>query len=235
MMIRIGDFFFRFRNGIFPAVLLLIFVPDPELFPNDMVAAILGIAVALLGQSLRALTIGLAYIIRGGRNRRVYAKDLVQDGVFAHCRNPLYVGNLLVILGLGIVSNSLVFMVIGVPFFLFAYRAIVAAEENFLAQKFGPEFISYCGRVGRFVPNFSGFSKTWEGMEFKWRRLIVKEYGSTYIWMAAVCALLIQDRWQDNHVLSDPGTRLLFGVLGLLTVGYVVARSLKKTRVLVAD
>ena len=45
------------------------------------------------------LTIGYEYIVRGGRQGKVYAEDLVQGGVFAHSRNPLYLGNLLIIVG----------------------------------------------------------------------------------------------------------------------------------------
>ena len=149
-MVRIGNFFFRYRNGLFPVVMVLMFVPSPKLFSQDLVAAGLGLAVALVGQLIRAITIGLAYIIRGGKNRQVYAETLVQEGIFAHCRNPLYVGNILVILGLGLVSNSLLFALIGVPFFLFVYWTIVAAEENFLRQKFGADFDAYCQRVSRF-------------------------------------------------------------------------------------
>ena len=96
-----------------------------------------GTAVVLLGQIIRAMTIGLDYIIRGGRNRRVYAEDLVTTGIFSHCRNPLYVGNLLVLLGLGIAANSIYFVGILMPLFLLFYQAIVLAEENFLRNKFG--------------------------------------------------------------------------------------------------
>ncbi len=235
MMVRIGNFFFRYRNGLFPVVMVLMFVPSPKLFSQDLVAAGLGLAVALVGQLIRAITIGLAYIIRGGKNRQVYAETLVQEGIFAHCRNPLYVGNILVILGLGLVSNSLLFALIGVPFFLFVYWAIVAAEENFLRQKFGADFDAYCQRVSRFIPNLSGIVKTCQGMEFKWRRLIVKEYGSTYAWMAAACALMIKARWLDIRTFADLRVQVLGGVFALITVAYLAARYLKKSGTLVAD
>ena len=234
-MVRIGNFFFRYRNGLFPLMFVLLFLDSPKLFPNQTVAVVLGFAVAFTGQLLRAITIGLAYIIRGGRKRQVYAEALVQDGVFAHCRNPLYVGNVLVILGLGVISNSTLFLLVGMPIFVFAYIAIVAAEENFLRQKFGAEFEAYCQRVGRFLPNFSGFGKTWQGMEFKWRRLIVKEYGSTYAWLAAACALLIKERWMQRHTFSEPQTQALLGALVLMTAAFAVVRYLKKSRTLVAD
>jgi protein-S-isoprenylcysteine O-methyltransferase Ste14 len=235
MMVRIGNFFFHYRNGLFPLVFVLLFLNSPDLFPNQTVAVVLGLVVASSGQILRAITIGLAYIIRGGRQRQVYAETLVQAGVFAHCRNPLYVGNLLVILGLGLIANSMLFLLVGMPFFLFAYVAIVAAEENFLRQKFGAEFDAYCQRVGRFVPNFSGFGKTCQGMEFNWRRVIVKEYGSTFAWLAAACALLIKDRWMETRTFSEPQTLALLGALALVTAAYAVARYLKKSGTLVAD
>lgn len=234
-MVRIGNFFFRYRNGLFPLVFVLLFLNSRRLFPDPTVAVILGFVVAGTGQFLRAITIGLAYIIRGGKKRQVYAEELVQDGVFAHCRNPLYVGNLLVILGLGLISNSMLFLLVGMPFFIFAYIAIVAAEENFLRNKFGADFDAYCQRVGRFLPNFTGFGKTWQSMEFKWRRLIVKEYGSTYAWLAAACALLIKDRWMQTRTISEPQMLGLIGGLVLVTIGFAVARYLKKSRTLVAD
>ena len=234
MMVRIGNFLFHYRNGLFPLVIALAFLNQPAV-PNETLAVTLGFAIAIAGQGLRAVTIGLAYIKRGGKDRRVYAETLVQDGVFAHCRNPLYVGNLLMLLGLGFVANSWWFLVIGMPFFIFAYIAIVAAEESFLRNKFGAEFDAYCQRVGRFLPNFAGFGKTWQGMEFRWRRLIVKEYGSTYAWLAAAIAALMQDRWVRTHSFTEPGICGLMAALVLVTLGYAAARYLKKSRALVAD
>lgn len=234
-MVRIGNFLFRYRNGIFPAVLVLLFLEEPQALPDQSLAVTLGLTLGIAGQVLRAITIGLAYIKRGGKNRQVYADNLVQDGVFAHCRNPLYVGNLLMLLSLGLISNSLLFLAIGMPFFLFAYCCIVAAEENFLRQKFGAEFDNYCARVGRFLPNPAGFGKTWQSMGFKWRRLIVKEYGSTFAWLATVLALLIQDRWVLKHTFADPMICAFLAALCLASVGYAVARYLKKSRALVAE
>src|SRR5262249_42495255 len=120
-LIPVGNFLFHYRNGLFPLVVALLFFNSSPLLENSLVAALLGLLVAGAGQLLRAVTIGLEYIIRGGRNRQVYAERLVQGGVFAHCRNPLYVGNFLIILGLGLAANSALFLVIAVPFFALAY------------------------------------------------------------------------------------------------------------------
>ena len=101
-MVKIGNFFFRYRNALFPLVFVLLFlegtwpVCDSKLV--EMWEIVIGIIVALSGQILRVLTIGLAYIKSGGKKKQVYAEKLVQNGIFAHCRNPLYLGNLLILI-----------------------------------------------------------------------------------------------------------------------------------------
>ncbi len=95
-MVKLGNFLFHYRNVLFPVFYLLLFVPSPLLFSNSLIAAVAGFVIAFIGQLIRALTIGLIYIVRGGKDRRIYAEGLVTEGIFFHCRNPLYVGNILV-------------------------------------------------------------------------------------------------------------------------------------------
>lgn len=228
-MVKIGNFFFHFRNGLFPLVYLLILVNGPAAFPDYDLALFFGVTIAMAGQILRAITVGLDYIVRGGRNRQVYADRLVSGGIFAHCRNPLYVGNYLILVGLGIASNSLLFLAIGLPFFLFAYWAIIAAEEAFLLGKFGDEFAKYCSRVNRLLPDFSGLSKTLVGMRFNWRRLISAEYGSAFAWMAAVMAASLKNLWYTGrHESNIALVQTVWILLALATVAYLIARLLKK-------
>jgi protein-S-isoprenylcysteine O-methyltransferase Ste14 len=229
-MIAIGNFLFRYRNGLFPLVYGLLVFKSRPLISDYAVAVLIGVLVAGTGQLLRALTIGLEYIVRGGRDRRVYADHLVQGGVFAHCRNPLYVGNFLILLGLGLASNSVVFLSIAIPFFTFAYWAIIAAEENYLRNKFGAEFDDYCARVNRIVPDFSGFGQTIAGMHFNWRRLITAEYGSAYIWMAGITLVTLKNVWQtDSYQPGLPSVLTLCTLFFAITLSYALARFLKKT------
>src|SRR5678816_2343789 len=159
-MIKLGNFLFRNRNGIFPIFYLMLFVPSREVFTNPVTAMIIGFSVTIIGQLIRIITIGLVYIIRGGKDRRVYAEDLVTTGIFSHCRNPLYVGNILILVGLGIASNSLLFMAVFTPLFLFFWQAIVLAEENYLRNKFGEQYNDYCKRVNRWLINPNGLGTT---------------------------------------------------------------------------
>jgi protein-S-isoprenylcysteine O-methyltransferase Ste14 len=235
-MERFGHFLFRYRNGLFPAAYLLLFLNSPPILKDRLLSLALGFTLALAGQLIRAMTIGLAYIIRGGKRRQIYAEDLVKDGIFAHCRNPLYVGNFLILCGLGFAANSLWFFGIAIPFFALAYRSIIAAEESYLWQKFGAEYDEYCQRVNRFVPKLAGLGATINGMEFKWRRLIVKEYGSTYAWMSGMILVILKNQWFGN---AEPCSAVvvwtLASLLILLSAAYLCARHLKKSRILQAD
>ncbi|HMJ65739.1 MAG TPA: isoprenylcysteine carboxylmethyltransferase family protein [Candidatus Binatia bacterium] len=236
MMIKLGNFLFRYRNGLFPIAYLLLFCPSPQLFNDYALAAGLGLAIALLGQLVRAITVGLAYIKRGGKKRQVYAETLVQEGVFAHCRNPLYVGNFLILVGLGLIANSVLFMVVGVPFFIVAYLAIIAAEENYLRQKFGDEFDEYCTRVPRLFPVLSGLKQTLRSMGFNWQRLIVKEYGSAYAWMAGAILLMLKHHWLRQQEPTASGfVRAMLVCLVALSLLYGLARYFKKVQILRAD
>ncbi len=220
MMIRIGNFIFHYRNGLFPLVYVLVYFKGYPLFSNHYVAALLGFGIALVGQVLRAVTIGLDYIRRGGKKRQVYADQLVTGGLFAHARNPLYLGNFITIVGVGIAGNSLLFLSVAIPFFLFAYAAIIAAEENFLRQKFGEAFIIYCAGVNRVVPDLSNIRQTLEGMEFSWKRLINKEYGSTFIWLVAIITVTIKNVWLDYGYYSN---RTIIVTLSFLLMAVILA------------
>ena len=64
-----GNFLFRYRNYIFPLVLLvMVIVTRPGTGTAAIITTTLGIGVALFGQLIRAAVIGLDYIKRGGLN-----------------------------------------------------------------------------------------------------------------------------------------------------------------------
>jgi protein-S-isoprenylcysteine O-methyltransferase Ste14 len=236
-MVSIGNFLFRFRNILFPLCFGLALVGRTSLLPSERLAFAIGFVIALSGQILRALTIGLAYIKRGGKKRRIFAEGLVTDGIFAHCRNPLYLGNILIIIGVGTAINSFWFAVGGGIFFIFAYYAIVAAEENFLQEKFGNAYDDYRKDVNRFMPRLHGMATTIRSMKFHWKRLVVKEYGTTFSWFAGLCMIqLLKDSYlaSGSHLHSNMGL-VWGGLLFLAILLYGVARFLKKSRIICAD
>jgi protein-S-isoprenylcysteine O-methyltransferase Ste14 len=236
MLISVGNFLFRYRNGLFPLTFALLLLPGPDLLADPLQAAMLGALVAAVGQLVRALTIGLGYIVRGGRQGKVYADGLVISGIYAHTRNPMYVGNITIAIGLALASNSWPTALLTVPLVCFVYIAIVAAEENYLRGKFGTAFDEYCRNVPRWLPRLGALWSTFSGATFHWRRVIVKEYGTPAGWIAAVCGVTLYNVWTNG----DWGNRAA-GVRGVLlviavTFGlWLLARLLKKTKVLRAD
>ena len=230
MMVRIGNFLFRYRNGLFPIAFVILLTDQSRMWSNDLAAALAGFIIAMSGQIMRALTIGLVYIVRGGRKRSLYADALVTQGIFAHCRNPLYLGNLLIVAGVAVAANSILFLTVGLPFFIFAYLSIIAAEENFMETRFGPEYAAYCKRVNRLIPNLSGIGKTLQGTRFRWKRLISADYGTIFYWSAGIVCILGKNVLLHNGYDAGRESLRALGVsLLLLTLLYAIARYMKKS------
>lgn len=235
-MVNIGNFFFKYRNWIFILFYAALFIPSPALFspkwfgPHYYYWPIgLGLFITCMGQLIRGLTIGLAYIVRGGKEGKPYAEGLVTEGIFSHCRNPLYVGNILMLLGVGILANSLLYVAIMIPVFLFIYQAIVLAEENFLRGKFGAGFDAYCKNVNRWWPNLKGIGITFRSMHFNWKRWILKEHTTQFIWLIGITLLLLLNYPQLTGHDEKLRNILLGVILACLLLIYLLIRYLKKT------
>jgi protein-S-isoprenylcysteine O-methyltransferase Ste14 len=228
-LVRLGDFSFKYRGYMLPIAVLLLFIPSPRFTPDPAVAGLIGFLIAVVGQACRIGTIGLAYIIRGGKDHKVYAETLVSTGLYSHVRNPMYVGNFFLVIGLAVASNSWVFALIGVPLSLGMHKAIVAAEENFLRNKFGPQFDAYCARVPRWVPRLPGLLTTIRGMRFQWRRVVAKEYAATFDWFSAVAVVVLvklgYDGLLDDHQAL---TGLMVVVIVIRFVLWFAARQINR-------
>jgi protein-S-isoprenylcysteine O-methyltransferase Ste14 len=235
-MIEIGNFFFKYRNFLFIFLYLALFIPSPQIFTEDALGEdyyfyplISGLLITVFGQLIRGVTISLAYIVRGGSDKKVYAEQLVTEGVFNHCRNPLYVGNILMLVGVGILINSLLFICVFIPLFLFIYQAIVLAEENFLRKKFGPQFNAYCARVSRWMINFRNISKTVLSMYFNGKRWLIKEYNTQTVWLLGIIVILLFRYPQLTDGDTDIRNRIFVVCCILLAIYYGSIRYLKKS------
>jgi protein-S-isoprenylcysteine O-methyltransferase Ste14 len=229
MMVALGNFFFRFRTTLSPLLLLFLFLPGPALFGDPFVAAVVGLVVAAGGQVVRGTTIGLRYIVRGGRGHRVYADDLVTEGLFQHTRNPMYVGKFFMVLGAGVASNS-GYALIGITAaYLFMYHSIVLAEEAYLRAKFGSAFDDYCRRVPRWLPRFEGLARMLAESEFHWTRVLVKEYSAPLGWILPIVAFGLDNMSKVVDLGEQPvRAGVLLGVLGAATLVWLIAGWLKK-------
>ncbi len=81
-------------------------------------------------------------------------RELTMTGPYAHVRNPLYLGSMLIAAGFAVALMSWPFAVVLVVFFLLIYVPVIASEEKFLRGEF-LEFEWYCARVPRLIPRFT--------------------------------------------------------------------------------
>jgi protein-S-isoprenylcysteine O-methyltransferase Ste14 len=233
-MVALGNFFFRYRNRLFPLVFLLILLlTRPEHpFGNprlDIYLDGLGVVIALLGQTLRALTLGYDDISRAGRNQQIHANHLLQEGVFAHSRNPLYLGNFLIAVGLALILNAREFYMLGLPFILLAYVAIIAAEEDYLQRKFGARYEAYRQRVNRLWPDWKGFRHSIEGMTFNWKRVVSQEFNTACGLLAGMVGLRMWSLYYLSGQAALPEIRVLAVCLIPVAMAYGTSWFLKKT------
>jgi protein-S-isoprenylcysteine O-methyltransferase Ste14 len=77
------------------------------------------------------------------------ADALVQSGVFKRSRNPIYLGFVLFMLGLGIATAN-PWMIVLAPLLLFYFQErVVKREEAYLTARFGPDYVAYRRKVRR--------------------------------------------------------------------------------------
>ena len=157
-------------------------LPRCEIFASRTLIGLLGVAVGILVarpvplggsnywmvQAASLLLVGLGLALRAWavayaghhtRSNTIEAPQLVTDGPYAHVRNPIYLGTIL--LGLGMVG------LLGNPWLLPIYIitltallvAIIPAEEAFLQRQFGEEYSRYRASVRRLLPQL----RAWKG------------------------------------------------------------------------
>ncbi len=118
-----------------------------------------GFCIALCGELVRLWGVSVA----GTETRttgRVGGTHLFIDGPFGYVRNPLYVGNMTMYVGVGIMANALMpyLAIIAFAFFLLQYTLIVTKEEEYLHATFGDEYERYMQAVHRFMPRLTRYS-----------------------------------------------------------------------------
>jgi len=225
-----GNFLFHTRNVLFPVLIAIVLFLWPPVAINNVPGVYLmamGLTMIMIGQGLRILAIGLSYIVRGGRMRRIYAENLVTDGLFSHCRNPLYVGNILIVMGFVFVSGNLTGIIVGSLAFMAIYRLIVHSEESFLSAKFGEAYTDFCNDVPRWIPRFNGLLETIKNYQFDWPKVAVKEYGTIMTSLMVPLGLIAYKLNLANNL--DEYQSLLIGLAIVILAAYGFVRFLKKT------
>jgi len=137
-------------------LLLLIIFTRPQISFDSKIADvffdIFGFLLALLGFLIRVIVIGCKKPGTSGRGTNIDVQEVVTDGMYQVCRNPLYFANFLMWLGLTIMWWEIYFFAVIVGFFAVEYFFIIKAEESYLSDKFGAVYDDYRKSVPAFLP-----------------------------------------------------------------------------------
>lgn len=188
-----GEILFRWRSFV-----LLVFVPVLYLatLNGEQVEQALGeplgdayemasLGLVVLGQLIRILTVGFVPANTSGRNTAGQLADALNTtGIYSMVRNPLYLGNCVMYLGVALFSQSVFVAGVLALVLLPYYERIIAAEEVFLSAKFGAAYEQWVLRTPAFVPRLSGWVPT--EMTFSWRAVLAREQASVFFAILAV-------------------------------------------------
>jgi hypothetical protein len=140
---------------------------------------LLGLPLALTGEAVRLWASG--HIEKTAR--------LATGGPYAHSRNPLYVGSVLIALGVGAACASPWVVLAIVIYFLAFYPSVMREEEAFLAAKFPDEHAAWAAAVPLFWPRATSAGP--RTSRFEWARVARNREWRTVAALPLLAAVLI--------------------------------------------
>ena len=111
-----------------------------------LVSIVIGSCVAFAGLSIRALASG--HVEKN--------EVLATSGPYAHTRNPLYLGSIILAVGFLIAARSWWLPLIAAAMLVTIYVPVIRSEEAFLRTRF-PDFDDYAAQVPRLFPRISPY------------------------------------------------------------------------------
>ncbi len=152
----LSSFLFKYRSYTpIPFIIIMLFYRNANIW-----SLIIGFIMVVTGELIRLWGVSWA-----GSETRTTGEPagtyLIVSGPFAYTRNPLYTGNILIYLGIGIMSFAIFpyLQIIALLFFFFQYHYIIKAEEEFLISKYGDDYKHYKENVPKFFWRLSSYKK----------------------------------------------------------------------------
>jgi protein-S-isoprenylcysteine O-methyltransferase Ste14 len=221
--LRLGKFLFRFRSFTPLPLILLTFILFRPLSPSWL-WTVTGLVMAMLGEGIRAVSVGFAGSGTSGRESYLKADSLNTAGLYSLVRNPLYWGNGLIFAGLLTVYTQPLALALFIVFLFLQYHFIVLAEESFLREHYGPAYEEYCRRVSRWLPRFGLYSPPSHPFDFK--KVLFKENDSCFNLLLTALLILA---WKEKYFSGKVHHPLFFAGAALsLILIYTWIKILKK-------
>ena len=184
-LIKNGNYLFKYR-GQLPIIIFIISIPIIFhtsyycLFNSQwqIIIQLIAIIISLSGLLCRYYITGSTPNQTSGRNRDYQIADqLNTTGAYSIVRNPLYLANYLIWIGISIYSFSYILCIIITLLFVLHYERIILAEEQFLLQKFNHEYKTFCNHTHVYLPLFKNYKKS--KYRFSIKKILRQEYSST--------------------------------------------------------
>ena len=126
----------------------------PIRIPNGL--GVPGFVLVLAGIALTLIT--SAYFVFEGRGTPAIFDppiEFVPHGLNRLVRNPMYIGYVIGLLGLGLCFRSVSMVLFALVALLSIHIFVVLAEEPGLRRRFGTQYDEYCRAVPRWIPRFT--------------------------------------------------------------------------------
>jgi len=152
------------------------------------------------GLLVRCITVG--YVPRGtsGRNTKWQAAETLNTtGIYSIVRNPLYLGNCIIVFGIGLFIQVWWIALLMVVVFLVYYERIIFAEEEFLRKKFGGQFTEWAEKTPAIIPHFKSWKKP--TLPFSFKTVLRREFSTyfsivaTFFFLEVITIFLTQKRF----------------------------------------
>lgn len=177
-----------------------------------------GVVLLIFGELIRFWALG--FVEKKGQK-------LAMSGPYAFVRNPLYVGNFFLGLGVAVIVWNWVILVLFLAGFFGIYTGTIHGEEKHLREMFGKLYEDYCKNVPSFLPRFTPYAAP-EKDSFRWNR-IIKHH--EYITVLGIALMLMTIHLYDQLFLAkEPVTR----EIPLIIVTLIAALALTLERVFVS-
>ncbi len=188
------------------------------------------LVLSLGGLAVRGVTIGHVPKKTSGRNtKEQIAAVLNTTGMYSVVRNPLYLGNFIIFLGMLLFVQVLWLVVLGILAFWLYYERIIAAEETFLEAKFGAEYIAWAEKTPAFFPRFRSW--TTPALPFSLKNVLKREYTGFFVIVTSFTLLDIAEDFLGEGILELEDGWLSFFIFGM--AAYLTLRTMKRrTRIL---
>ena len=120
----------------------IVSLPVRLLLGPGLIAAGLVVVYTAIGQQRRA-----------GTNIETHrpTETIVRDGLYRFSRNPIYIGLVLLYLGVAVLGDSVWVLALLAPLLVVMHYGVIAREEAYLERKFGDMYRSYRASVRRWL------------------------------------------------------------------------------------